>query len=431
MRKQISPFAVRQVCFPSGERLPMLCSRASGLPLFEPTLYALTELRARNRSAATIQQALRSIMVLYLALDRLGIDLADRLGQGKLLEAGEIEEIVRACRLPLPAFTSEEAGQPLRRSTVVSLERVRMRSPAVETADVDPGTAAIRLHYIRGYLKWRVDTQLLKLSGSQRGAAYAHLRSTADVVHRALEERTPASRSRNLTGQRQGMSEEALARVLEVIKPDYPDNPWKGEHARERNALIVRWFIDLGLRRGELLGVKIPNINFQGNEVLIERRADDPDDPRINQPNAKTYDRLLPLSDELTRLTHRYITGHRRAKEGSRKHTFLFVAVATGAPLTLSSLNKVFVVLRRKCPDLPDDLSPHVLRHTWNDHFSEIMDQQGVSEETEKKMRSRLMGWSETSGTAAIYTRRHVQRKAREVSLAMQRKLNKEPSNEP
>lgn len=429
MRKQINPFVVRPVLLPSGERLPMLCSRANGLPLFEPTLYALTELRARNRSAATIQQALRSIMVLYIVLERLGIDLADRLSQGKLLEAGEIEEIVRACRLPLPAFTSEEAAQPLRRSKVVSLERVRMRSPA-EIADVDPGTAAIRLHYIRGYLKWRVDTQLLKLSGREHGAAYAQLKSTADVVHRAFEERTPASRSRNQMGQRQGMSEEALARVLEVIKPDSPDNPWKGEHARARNALIVRWFIDLGLRRGELLGVKIPNINFQGNEVLIERRADDPEDPRINQPNTKTYDRLLALSDELTRLTHRYITGHRRANEGSRRHTFLFVAVATGAPLTLSSLNKVFVVLRRKCSDLPDDLSPHVFRHTWNDQFSEIMDQQGVSEETEKKMRSRLMGWSETSGTAAIYTRRHVQRKAREVSLAMQKKLNKESSNE-
>jgi integrase len=96
----------------------------------------------------------------------------------------------------------------------------------------------------------------------------------------------------------------------------------------------------------------------------------------------------------------------------------------------LSALNKVFVVLRRKCPDLPDDLSPHVIRHTWNDHFSEIMDRRRVSEETEKKMRSRLMGWSETSGTAAAYTRRHVQRKAREASLALQKKLKGEPSNE-
>jgi hypothetical protein len=46
----------------SGERLPILVSR-SGLPLFDPTLYVLAELRARNRSGATIEQALRAIMV--------------------------------------------------------------------------------------------------------------------------------------------------------------------------------------------------------------------------------------------------------------------------------------------------------------------------------------------------------------------------------
>lgn len=413
------------VVLQSDERLPMLCSRSSGLPLFEPTLYAVTELRARNRSSATIQQALRGIMVLYLVLDRLGVDLEARLGEGKLLEAGEIEEVVRFCRLSLAAFTPEEARGAVGSPRVVALEKLRMRSAPSDAEEVDPGTAAIRLHYARGYLKWRVHKQLLKLSGNRDRAAYAELSTTAEVVHRALENRTPASRSHDSTSQRQGLPEAALSKLRAVIQPDSADNPWKGEHTRERNALIVRWFIDLGLRRGELLGVKIPNINFQSNEVQIERRADDPEDPRRHQPNAKTNGRLLALSDELTQLTHRYVTRYRRANEGARRHTFLFVAVATGAPLTLTALNKVFVVLRCKCPDLPDDLSPHAIRHTWNDHFSEIMDKQNVSEETEKKMRSRLMGWSETSGTAATYTRRHVQRQARAASLALQKKLNR------
>lgn len=97
--------------------------------------------------------------------------------------------------------------------------------------------------------------------------------------------------------------------------------------------------------------------------------------------------------------------------------------------MTFSALNKVFAVLRRECPDLPEDLSPHVLRHTWNDRFSALMDKQNVSEEAEKRMRSRLMGWSETSGTAAVYTRRHVQRKASEAALALQATLNTEGSS--
>jgi integrase len=85
-------------------------------------------------------------------------------------------------------------------------------------------------------------------------------------------------------------------------------------------------------------------------------------------------------------------------------------------------------VLRRKCPDLPDDLSPHVLRHTWNDHFSELMDEKGVPEEIEHKMRSRLMGWSETSKTATTYTRRHVHKRARAAALQLQRSIARDKS---
>ena len=106
MRKQEHGYAVRMVRLESGERLPMLVSKA-GLPLFDPTLFAVTELRARNRSAATIEQALRAIMALTLVLERLGVDLEARLAERKLLEDGEIEEVLRSCRRPLEALSRE------------------------------------------------------------------------------------------------------------------------------------------------------------------------------------------------------------------------------------------------------------------------------------------------------------------------------------
>ena len=98
----------------------------------------------------------------------------------------------------------------------------------------------------------------------------------------------------------------------------------------------------------------------------------------------------------------------------------------TGQPISLPALNKIFKVLRIKCPNLPDSLCPHVMRHTWNDRFSEEMDKRQTQEESEKKWRSYLMGWSETSGTAATYTRRHTRKKAQKVSLAMQEKMMNE-----
>lgn len=428
MRKQKLAYTVRMVRLESGERLPMLVSK-SGLPLFDPTLYALTELRARNRSTATIEQALRAILVLRLVLDRLGVDLEARMAERKLLEDGEIEEVLRSCRRPLEALSRQITGSVSGNRNLASLEKVRMAAIADPSREVDAGTAAIRAHYVTSYLRWRIDKQLLRLNGDRDRPVHAELAARADVMLRTFRNRAPTVGTGHALSKRQGLSEGSVARLLGAIQPDSPANPWKGKHVRERNRLIVRWLLDLGLRRGELLGVKIENINFQTHEVRIDRRADDPEDPRRYQPNTKTQGRLLPLSEELTRLTHRYITDHRRSAEGARKHAFLFVAVKTGAPMTLSALNKVFSVVRRECPDLPDDLSPHVLRHTWNDRFSALMDKQNVSEETEKKMRSRLMGWSETSGTAAVYTRRHVQRKAREAALALQAKLNTEGAN--
>jgi hypothetical protein len=81
MRKQANPFEVKTARLPSGERLPRLRSRATGIPLFQPTVWSLTELRGRNQSSSTIQQALRAVMVLNLVLERLGIDLDARIDQ--------------------------------------------------------------------------------------------------------------------------------------------------------------------------------------------------------------------------------------------------------------------------------------------------------------------------------------------------------------
>lgn len=420
-----SRYAVRTLVLQSGERFPILLNRETGSPLFEPTVYALTELRARNLAAATIEQALRAVLVLYRFTDSRGIDLAARLAEGRLLQLGEVDELARDCRLPLGASSDSHASAAVSALRVPSADSVWMRAGKAPI-DVDAGTAALRLRYIRDYIRWLATDRLQHLERSE--AAYTILLDESELVVRLLGQRIPSSASRDFVGQRQGLSSETRERLDEVIHPSSLENPWKGAHARERNALIVRWLKALGLRRGELLGIRIPDINFQANEVRITRHADDPDDPRTRQPNTKTYGRLVPLNDELAQLTRQYIMGVRRVFAGARKHDFLFVANGTGAPLTLGAMNHIFTVLRRKCPDLPDDLSPHVLRHTWNDHFSELMDEKGVPEEIEHKMRSRLMGWSETSKTATTYTRRHVHKRARAAALQLQRSIARDKS---
>lgn len=213
-----NPYVVRLVVLQSGERLPMLCSRASGIPLHEPTLYTLTVLRARNRSSSTIQQALRSVMVLYLVLDGLKIDLGQRFQDGRLLDLGEIEQIVRRCREPIDGMVVDEpAGGAASHPKVASLEKGRMRSTAAMTqAEVDHQTAAIRIRYIRAYLEWSTSSQLLKWG--QKNALYAGLKTALELVLRALDERAPGASHRNTLGDRMGLPPEALARLLNCIQ---------------------------------------------------------------------------------------------------------------------------------------------------------------------------------------------------------------------
>ena len=255
--------------------------------------------------------------------------------------------------------------------------------PPAQMNSVDPNTAAIRIRYVRDYLAWRAKVRLLKLGPKHE--LYHGIKTVTEMVTSSLTARIPTSSGRNSLEEREGLSPEALAALRRIIAPDCPANPWTSNHLRERNALIVNWLLSLGLRRGELLGVRISDINFQTNEVLIARRADSPDDPRKDQPNTKTLARLLMLDEELAAMTRSYIMGARRSIAGAKKNEFLIVAEVTGAPMTLGGLNKLFEALRNKCPELPRDFNVHVLRHTWNDLFSALMTERKVSAEDEKE----------------------------------------------
>jgi integrase len=255
---------------------------------------------------------------------------------------------------------------------------------------------------------------------SPRDREYAALKVSADLVRGVLAELAPAASNRHGVTDRKGFLQTEIDTILAVMDPASPTNPWKGEHTKERNYLIAKWLVTLGIRRGELLNVRIDDINFQTERVTIERRPDDARDPRPNQPRVKTRGRDLPLGSKLAALTHEYVCTQRAAQGKARKHGYLFVANGTGAPLSLPQVAAIFTDLRKSRPELPRNLMPHVLgRHSWNTRFSELADERKLSAEVEKKVRSRAMGWSETSNTAATYTRRHVEREADELIRAL------------
>jgi integrase len=409
----MNPYRIKLVRFDSGERFPLLCCRQDGMPVHSATLWVLTELRTANLSTSTLYQALRSLMVLFIVLDELKIDLCARLRGGLFLTVGDIEAIVVGCKLPIAADDRK-----------LSRDRIFVSSSSTSGSNskkIHPATIAIRLLYIARYLDWIATDHLLKIGAGNSN--FTGLEKLRELVSKSIKARIPSVQPFSNVTPREGLTKQMLSVLQQVVAPEFEQNPWSHEYVRQRNYLMIRWLLSLGVRRGELLGVKISDINFQTSEVLIARRADDPADPRLRQPNTKTSGRLLALDAELAELTRAYVMANRRNVKGARKHEYLWVAEGSGKPLSLAGLNKVFVTLRQHCPELPENLCPHLLRHTWNDLFSEAVDRNNVSPTVEQKLRSRLMGWSESSGMATVYNQRHIKKKATAVSLQMQKQL--------
>ncbi len=416
----MNPYNVRLLVFSSGERFYVLQRRATGEPLFEPTLFVTNVARANGLASATIKQVLTSIMVLQLALDSLNIDIETRLSEGRLLDLYEVEAIIGYCRKAVASMVAEPgAVRVTSAARVVSLEKVRMKSAvATETELVDAQTTGVRVRYIRDYLDWLAKKRELRIGPAH--PQYAGLSSVRALIHGAFTERVPKVFAKDEDDQRQGLSAEQMAKLRTVITPSSLQNPWKGAATKIRNELIVEYLISLGFRAGELLGIRIPNIDFQANEVAIKRHADEVKDTRSREPNTKTRARAVPVSDDLVTKTQYYITRVRARQGAARKHDWLFVANGTGMPLSLSAVNKIFDDLKAACSGLPADLTPHILRHSWNDAFTALMDEKKVPEEQEIKMRNELMGWSPKSKTAATYTRRVTRKKAKEAARELQ-----------
>ena len=420
---------IRTITFESGERLPLLVG-ADGIPLFDPTVYVISELRARGLSLNSLRSKLRAILHFEFFCGVNKIPIRSRLNRGDLLSLAEIDALVAKCRLPTSHFrnhiTQERSVHDKTPSNRVSAPNERLRLMTSTRGQPDhPVTLTVtnartRLNSIRQYVDWLVRDHLsLSLDRDVRKQLESERTFTLD----AIKARTPNIANPFPLGAREGLSPDVVDRLLEVTRPDSADNPWLDPHTKVRNALIIRWLLALGLRRGELLGVQVSDIYFQSSKVDIIRRPGNPDEPRADPPLVKTLERRLDIDRGLLDMTRTYIMEHRRHEGLAYRHLYLFVASRTGNPLSLIALQKVFETLRKRSLGLPQTLCPHALRHTWNDNFSALMDEKGTTEPDETKMRSYQMGWSDTSDTAAIYTRRHVRLRSQTASLELQENL--------
>ena len=401
-------YLIKTVQMDGGERIPLLVDSHTGLGVFEVTAFSLS-MRSKGNQVNTLLQAMAAVQFLYDGLDEYGINLMQRASANELLTLGEVESLVARCR-----FVRDEllkADLVARSSNVSAINHGlgRSRITGRRTATVTGATTAIRLHYIIAYLNWFCDyVYLLRLPSNRE-----EFQAVSTKVIGAIKNRIPTLPKAR---KRKGLTTLQEQRLLAVTAVSSLENPWTNTFVRNRNSIIIRIMLAVGVRKGELLGLKVDDIDFGNNTIFVARRPDDSEDPRIRQPQAKTASRILPIASTLAQEIKKYMVG-RNVIPKARKHPFVFVS-STGAPIALNSIDALFSGLKEHFPELAST-SAHILRHTWNDRFSEMVE--GVmSEAEERQLRNYLMGWSDKSRMAENYTARYVEKRAKSALLKLQ-----------
>ncbi len=213
----------------------------------------------------------------------------------------------------------------------------------------------------------------------------------------------------------EGLSSKERNTVLEIIDPEHPDNPFRNEFLKHRNQLIYEILLSTGMRRSELRYLKIEDFNYSNHTITI----------RVS----KTVERDVKCSSKACEYFHNYITKHlNKIPFKNRKHGYLFTT-ETGQHLSNDAINLMFRTLRQHA-NISTQLTPHTMRRTWNDVFSEMLDNipedRRPDKEVEKQIRNRLMGWSSISEMSSRYARRSIREKADELSELLANSINTE-----
>lgn len=220
--------------------------------------------------------------------------------------------------------------------------------------------------------------------------------------------------------------DDVFVRMLEIILPSSPRNPFKG--SRIRNYLIVSLFTHIGIRRGALAKLKISDLVMHGtsDQIKIYRSGIDSTDTRLDKPNQKSKAHLATAPQELMGQINHYVNYIRSEIPGSQLHDFIFVSEKNsrgtlGHPLSLKSLNTIFTVLSNA---LGFHIHPHLLRHKWNELFDVKATEIGVDPRILEEARRYAMGWEAGSSMSDIYNDKRLAAKSREISLAHQRRID-------
>src|SRR6218665_2302318 len=326
----MTQFVAKRIQFRNGERHAVL-SRPGGLPVHEVTLF-LARFRRSGRRPNTIFRLCTTLAFLSRWLADAKIALMGRLREGQFLTLREIHRLAETAQYRVNDLTEDDLQSDVR-PQVIDLKTVRKRRKSAELVRHPVGVAnhATRLRYFVMYLKFLAGYMSATLPPSARLQLEDETQRGLDTLRAQI----PKVRSSD-RGAREGLSEQDQSRLLALVLPDSPQNPWKRPFIRSRNWLIVVLLLATGMRRGELLSIRLEDLEPNKPFIKIVRRLHDLNDPRPWQPTPKTRERTVELRPAIMRAVWKYIAMRGQLK-AARRHGYLIVA-ADGEPMGYSTV---------------------------------------------------------------------------------------------
>lgn len=375
-----------------------------------------------SKSANTRFRYANELLFVLQYFSEKNIDLPARVASGKLISLKEYMQFYDCCCLHKDAFDAASNVKHFRvndkhlRNIIVANQK--------GMAKVSSETLQGRVRRFRCFLDWLFEQfhevhEIDEVMSEQ----FAKLITKVKLDEEGLRR----NGSQQVSGAEESvLPDEIFLKLLELIMPSSPDNPFKA--SRVRNYLIVNLLIQSGIRRGALGKLKISDFNFYGtyDQISIYRSGNDSTDPRAEKPNQKTKAHLATVEKNLMHEVEFYINHIRTIFPRAKYHDFLLISEndskgTAGQPLSLKSINSIF---QKISTALGVRVHPHMLRHKWNEIFDEKGERRGIDPVLLEDIRKYAMGWSQNTTMNNVYNDKRLALKARELSLAHQHKVD-------
>lgn len=362
------------------------------MPAYYPNLYITLE--QSSRALNTQHKYLEHISLLEKFLRYESIDLIARLSErpkSRYLTDSEISRFVADAALNKSTLDKKYQNAHIHPTGYKPVGRVHAQQ---------------RLEAVRDYLKFLYD----KLGDlTTRDAAY-------DDIHRRFNRKIksakPAWRKTKNDDIKQ-LSNRERDRLLEIMNPTSADNPFANEALKLRNYIILLLGLDMGLRRSEMLLLKVSDISWHNRELSVVNLENEEVDPRTLAPQFKTHERILEMGDELTFALKKYVELYRITNTraaSTKKHPFLLVSHRRneGKPLSIKGLDGILPRVSKAEPELAH-IHPHILRHdavyTLLESMREELEKLTPEDRTTKvkKVLTYAFGWSQESNMPSLY----------------------------